>query len=333
MDFSNFRISDGSALKPWSLFFLRLGSFVSNYASQPREGRLTVTITVPGAEFASAFIAIGANIKAITSDGDLKEEEGSPSSIINLNNLSKDDEVMMFFKRKNKPSKGFYKRWLRNEEGERMYQFSESRGPANDDRFELISEKDIPKRIFPKGTSEDLINLSPLLKACCKNTNFKSMLLKNECITTLLGVKSLAFEESQESLFYSDNEILVGGCFNDLARFQNDTKEATGYYSRLFSDFKGSSIDKFLKEMNEQKTRLLLLTSKSLNSIPLGTKTNEKVRINLLDRSKNIISLQDSLQKINRERQALGGENLDPNNFLNFKIPSSMEVATQIIHI
>ena len=159
------------------------------------------------------------------------------------------------------------------------------------------------------------------------------MLLKDECITTLLGVKSLAFEESQESLFYSDNEMLVGGCFNDLARFQNDSKEATGYYSRVFSDFKGTSIDKFIREMNEQKTRLLVLTSKSLNSIPLGTKTNEKVRINLLDRSKNIISLQDSLQKINRERQALGGKNLDPNNFLNFKIPSSLEVATQIIHI
>tara|TARA_B100000886_G_scaffold207858_1_gene143807 strand:- start:11248 stop:12246 length:999 start_codon:yes stop_codon:yes gene_type:complete len=332
MDFSNFRISDGSPLKSWSLFFLKLGFFLSHYASQPREGRLTVTVTVPGAEFASAFIAIGANIKAITSDNDLKEE-GSPSSMINLNNLIGGDEVMMVFKRKNKPSKGFFKRKLRNEKGERMYQFGESSGPANDDRFELILEKDIPKRIFPKGTSEDLINLSPLLKVCCKNTNFNSMLLKNECVTTLLGVKSLAFEESQENLFYSDNEMLVGGCFNDLARFQNDTKEVTGYYSRIFSNFKGASIEKFIKEMNEQKTRLLLLTSKSLNSIPLGTKTNEKVRINLLDRSKNIISLQDSLQKINRERQALGGKNLDPNNFLNFKIPCSMEVATQIIHI
>ena len=58
MDFSNFRISDGSSLEPWSLFFLRLGFFLSHYASQHKEGRLTVTITVPGAEFASAFLAL-----------------------------------------------------------------------------------------------------------------------------------------------------------------------------------------------------------------------------------------------------------------------------------
>lgn len=332
MDFSNFRISDGSPLEPWSIFFLRLGFFLSQYTSMPREGRLTVTITVPGAEFASAFLAIGANIQAITSDGDLMEE-GSSSSMINLDNLHYNDEVMMSFERKGKPSKGFYKRKLRNEEGERLYLFSESSKPANDDRFERILEKDVPKRIFPKGTSDDLINLSPLLKVCCKNINFNSMLLKNECVTTLLGVKSLAFDESQENLFYLDNEILVGGCFNDIARFQNNSRDATGYYSRLFSDFRGNTITQFLNSMKERETRILVLTSKALNVLPLGKKTGEKVRINLLDRSKNILALQDSLLKINQEKLALGGQNLDPNNFFNFKIPSSIEVVTQSINI
>mgnify|MGYP001420788131 CR=1 FL=1 len=332
MDFSNFRISDGSPLEPWSLFFLRLGFFLSHYASQHKEGRLTVTITVPGAEFASTFLAIGANIEAINSDSDLKQE-GFSSSMVNLNNLHYNDEVMMSFERKRKPSKGFYKRKLRNEEGERLYQFSESRKSANDDRFELILEKDIPKRIFPKGTSDDLVNLSPLLKVCCKNINFTSMLLKDECVTTFLGVKSLAFDESQENLFYSDKEILVGGSFNDLARFQNNTREATGYYSRLFSDFRSNTVDKFLNSMKERQTRILVLSAKALNILPLGENTGEKVRLNLLDRSKNIISLQDSLLKINQEKLALGGQNLDPNNFFNFKIPSSIEIVAQSINI
>ena len=79
MNFNQFKTSEGSELEPWSLFFLNLGFFLSQYSSQPKEGRLTITVTVPGAEYASAFLAIGANIHAITSDNELQEENYSNS--------------------------------------------------------------------------------------------------------------------------------------------------------------------------------------------------------------------------------------------------------------
>ena len=65
----------------------------------------------------------------------------------------------------------------------------------------MYTYKDILRLVFPKGTSPDLIDLSPLLKVCCKDISFASMLEKKECVTTLLGIKSHAFDESSENLF------------------------------------------------------------------------------------------------------------------------------------
>ena len=99
MDFKNFRFSDTDQLPNWSLFFLELGSYASKYASDnnPRE-RLTITITVPGAEYASALIAIGANIQAITSDEEILDH-GLSYGLIDIKNLSYNDEVIMRFTR------------------------------------------------------------------------------------------------------------------------------------------------------------------------------------------------------------------------------------------
>ena len=330
MKFSKFADRNLKPFKPWANFFLELGYFSSHYASsRSSDGeRLSITITVPGAEFASTFLALGANIQAITSDKDLYTE----SSLVKFNhdNLAYNDEVIMKFERKNKPSKGYFKGKFKKEG---YFLFSETNAATSDNRFEKVLIEDLSKRVFRPGTSADLIELSPLLQACCKGINFNLMLEKEECVTTLLGIKNATFDESEENLVFLDGDSWVGGNFNEIARFQNDSKKATGYYSRVYSNFRGASIHNFMQETNDRETRLLLLTSKSLNSLPLGAKTNEKVRINLLDRSKNIVSLVESLQKIEREKQALGGKNLDPNNFLNFKIPSSMEVATQIIYL
>jgi len=332
MDFKNFKFKTSDFFPEWALFFLELGHFSSSFAANQSSSKekLSITLTVPGAEYASALIAIGANIQAINSDDELKKDSSS-SGLLNLNTLSYNDEVMMRFDRLDRTTKGFYKRRLKKDDGMRYFQFSESRKATEDNRFKEIPEGDVSKLVFPKGTSIDLIDLPPLLRICCKDINYELMLAKKECITTLLGIKSHAFEESQENLFYTENDLLVGGHFNDIARFQNENKLATGFYSRIFSDFKGASITKSLAAMNENKSRILILTSKSINTLSLGEITGEKVRINLLDRSKNIISLGDSLAKINQGVAATGGQNLNFKDYLNFPIPNSIEIALQTV--
>ena len=159
------------------------------------------------------------------------------------------------------------------------------------------------------------------------------MLEKKECITTLLGIKSHAFDESSENLFYMENELLISGYFNDISRFQDGSSEATGYYSRIFSDFKTQNLTAFQIEMNKNKSRILVLSAKAVNSLGLGQKTGERVRINLLDRSKNIITLLESLAKINQERSALGGGHLDPSEQLKVTIPKSIEIGMHTVNI
>ena len=147
------------------------------------------------------------------------------------------------------------------------------------------------------------------------------MMEKKECVTTLLGIKSHAFDESHENLFYEEKDQVFGGYFNDISRFQDGGKDAVGYYSRIFSDFNALNLAAFQTEMEKSKSRILVVSAKAINSLVLGQKTGERVRINLLDRSKNIISLQDSLAKINQERSALGGQYLDPSDHLKVEIP------------
>jgi len=329
VDIRNFRFSDTNNLPNWALFYLELGFFSSDQASKStQKERLNITITVPGAEYAAALIAIGANIHAINSDQEIKEKEGS-SGLLNLNNLSNGDEVMMRFDRLDKTQRGFYKRKLKKEDGTWHFEFSESAHGANDNFFKLIPRNNFSNLVFPKGTSLDLINLSPLLRVCCKEINFSSMLKKKECVTTLLGIKSHAFDESKENLFYLENDIPIGGHLNDIARFVEGNISASGYYSRIFSDL---SLNKSLESIKEQKSRILVLTSKSINAMGIGKPTGEKVRINLLDRSKNIISLYESLAKINQEVGATGGRDINPLDLLEMPIPNSIEIAVQTVN-
>ena len=329
MDIRNFRFSDTNNLPNWALFYLELGFFSSDQASKStQKERLNITITVPGAEYAAALIAIGANIHAINSDEKIKDENSS-SGIVNLDNLSYRDEVMMRFNRTSQIKKGYFKQRIPLEDGTRDFIFGESLKAADDNKFQKINEKEISRLVFPKGTSIDLIDLSPLLRVCCKDINFSSMLKKQECITTLLGIKSHAFDESQENLFYLENGMAIGGSFNDIARFKESNIDASGYYSRIFSE---RFLLKFLKEMDENKSRLLILSSKAINTIGLGEQTGEKVRINLLDRSKNIISLYESLRKINQEVAATGGRQINPLDFLKMQIPKSIEIAMQTVN-
>ena len=64
----------------------------------------------------------------------------------------------------------------------------------------------------------------------------------------------------------------------------------------------------------------------------IGKPTGEKVRINLLDRSKNIISLYESLAKINQEVGATGGRDINPLDLLEMPIPNSIEIAVQTVN-
>ena len=329
MDIRNFRFSNTDNLPNWALFFLELGFFASAHASKNiLQERLNITLTVPGAEYAAALIAIGANIQAINADEKIKDENSS-SGIVNLDNLSYRDEVMMRFNRTSQIKKGYFKQRIPLEDGTRDFIFGESLKAADDNLFQKINEKEISRLVFPKGTSIDLIDLSPLLRVCCKDINFSSMLKKQECITTLLGIKSHAFDESQENLFYLENGMVIGGSFNDIARFKESNIDASGYYSRIFSE---RFLLKFLKEMDKNKSRLLILSSKAINTIGLGEQTGEKVRINLLDRSKNIISLYESLRKINQEVAATGGRQINPLDFLKMQIPKSIEIAMQTVN-
>jgi len=329
VDIRNFRFSNTDNLPNWALFFLELGFFASAHASKNiLQERLNITLTVPGAEYAAALIAIGANIQAINADEKIKDENSS-SGIVNLDNLSYRDEVMMRFNRTSQIKKGYFKQRIPLEDGTRDFIFGESPKAADDNKFQKINEKEISRLVFPKGTSIDLIDLSPLLRVCCKDINFSSMLKKQECITTLLGIKSHAFDESQENLFYLENGMVIGGSFNDIARFKESNIDASGYYSRIFSE---RFLLKFLKEMDKNKSRLLILSSKAINTIGLGEQTGEKVRINLLDRSKNIISLYESLRKINQEVAATGGRQINPLDFLKMQIPKSIEIAMQTVN-
>jgi len=121
MDLQNFRFSTGDSLPNWAFFFLELGFFASSYASQNNsKERLTITLTVPGAEYASALIAIGANVHAINSDDGIKDEYSS-SGLVNLNNLHYQDEVMMRFNRTNQTKPGFFKQRILLKNGTRDY--------------------------------------------------------------------------------------------------------------------------------------------------------------------------------------------------------------------